>query len=110
MILYKTVQLGLSDCQNTRIGIEGQKRGISGGEAKRLQFAAEILTNPPILFCDEPTTGLDSYLAEQVVKVLQSLAATGKTILCTIHQPASQVYALFNQYVLLNYKRYQKHS
>ena len=51
--------LGLSKCHDTVIGIPGVRKGISGGEKKRLAFAGEVLTNPSLLFCDEPTTGLD---------------------------------------------------
>ncbi|GMS95854.1 hypothetical protein PENTCL1PPCAC_18029 [Pristionchus entomophagus] len=94
-------QLGLWKCQHTRIGVMGVKKGISGGEARRLTFACELLSNPPVLFCDEPTTGLDSYMAESVVNVLSRIAHSGRTVLCTIHQPASQLYALFDSVVFL---------
>ena len=46
-------------------------KGISGGEMKRLSFAAEILTDPPLMFCDEPTSGLDSFMAQNVVENLR---------------------------------------
>ena len=82
--------LGLTACANTRIGDE-KRKGISGGEMKRLQFGCEVLTDPPLLFCDEPTTGLDSFMAGTVVGLMRDLAAKGKTILCTIHQPSSEV-------------------
>src|SRR5690242_1460872 len=58
------IDLGLVKCQDTKIGIPGLIKGISGGEKKRLSFASEVLTNPSLLFCDEPTTGLDSFMAE----------------------------------------------
>jgi ABC-type multidrug transport system ATPase subunit len=95
------VDLGLAKCQDTRIGVPGLIKGISGGEKKRLAFASEVLTNPSLLFCDEPTTGLDSFMAEGVVMVLKKMAARGKTIICTIHQPASEVYALFDTVMLV---------
>ncbi|ETN68593.1 ABC transporter, ATP-binding protein [Necator americanus] len=41
---------------------------VTGGEMKRLAFASKMLSNPPLLFCDEPTTGLDSHMAQVVVK------------------------------------------
>ncbi|TMS38098.1 hypothetical protein L596_004899 [Steinernema carpocapsae] len=94
-------ELGLAKCRNTKIGISGIKKGISGGESKRVTFAAELLTNPPILFCDEPTTGLDSFMAESIVAVLKNLARSGKTIICTIHQPSSQLYNLFDRVLYL---------
>lgn len=94
-------ELGLTKCQNTLIGVQGRVKGISGGEMKRLAFASEVLTNPPLMFCDEPTSGLDSYMAQNVVEVLRTLARQGKTIVCTIHQPSSQVYALFDRVLLM---------
>ena len=77
------------------------RQGISGGEMKRLAFACEVLTNPSLFFCDEPTSGLDSYMAQNVVEVLRTLARQGKTIVCTIHQPSSQVYSLFDKVLLM---------
>ncbi|CAG0886743.1 unnamed protein product [Cyprideis torosa] len=95
------VELGLKGCENTSIGIPGKIKGISGGEKKRLAFATEVLTDPPLLFCDEPTSGLDSYSAQRLVMLLQDLAAKGKTILCTIHQPNSEIFSKFHDVLLL---------
>lgn len=95
------LQLGLTKCADTFIGIPGRLRGISGGEKKRLSFASEILTDPPLLFADEPTSGLDSFMAQSLITALQRLAVQGRTIICTIHQPSSQVYAMFNSILLL---------
>lgn len=94
---------GLLHCANTRIGEEGEKKVLSGGEKKRLAFATELLTQPAILFCDEPTTGLDSYNAQKLVESLQELAEKRNTaILCTIHQPSSALFAMFDQVLLLS--------
>jgi len=49
-----------------------------------------------LLFADEPTSGLDSFVAESLVTALQQLAAQGRTIICTIHQPLSEVYAMLD--------------
>ncbi|GAB9468972.1 Atp-binding protein [Globisporangium polare] len=94
-------ELGLNKCRDTLIG-GGMERGISGGERKRLSFASEILTNPSILFVDEPTSGLDSFMAETVVAQLQQIAREGRTVIATIHQPSSDLYALFDQLYLLS--------
>ncbi|XP_062517759.1 protein white-like isoform X2 [Corticium candelabrum] len=94
-------EMGLQKCAKTVIGIPGKLKGISGGEKKRLSFASEILTNPPLLFVDEPTSGLDSFMAETVVKVLQQMALSGRTILCTIHQPSSEIFEMFGSLLLL---------
>ncbi len=95
-------ETGLRKCADTFIGIPGKTKGISGGEMKRLSFASEVLTNPPILFCDEPTSGLDSFMAENVISTLKGLAAKGKTVLVTIHQPSSEVYQLFDNLLLMS--------
>ncbi|KAG7390461.1 hypothetical protein PHYBOEH_007031 [Phytophthora boehmeriae] len=94
-------ELGLMKCRDTLIGGESL-RGISGGERKRLSFATEILTNPSILFADEPTSGLDSFMAETVVRQLQQIARDGRTVIATIHQPSSEVFAIFDQLYLLS--------
>lgn len=54
-----------------------------------------------MLLCDEPTTGLDSYSAQKIVGMMQNLASKGKTVICTIHQPSSQVFSMFDQLLLL---------
>lgn len=93
--------LALAKCQNTVIGTPGRIKGVSGGEMKRLSFASEVLTNPPVMFCDEPTSGLDSFMAQNVVTVLKNMANKKKTIICTIHQPSSEVYAMFDKILLM---------
>ncbi|GFO40888.1 ATP-binding cassette sub-family g member [Plakobranchus ocellatus] len=95
-------EMGLSKCASNRIGnIGGTEKGLSGGERKRLSFASEALTNPPIFFCDEPTSGLDTFMARNIVSTLRKMAAKGRVILCTIHQPSSDIFAMFNQILLL---------
>ncbi|KAJ3643838.1 hypothetical protein Zmor_026524 [Zophobas morio] len=93
--------LGLLKCINTKIGQTGDSKVLSGGEKKRLSFATELLTDPPILFCDEPTTGLDSFSAQKIVSMMNTMAASGKTILCTIHQPSSDIFNMFSQLILM---------
>lgn len=53
------------------------------------------------MFCDEPTSGLDSFMAQNVVTVLKNMANKKKTIICTIHQPSSEVYAMFDKILLM---------
>jgi ATP-binding cassette subfamily G (WHITE) protein 1 len=62
----------------------------------------EIITKPSILFLDEPTSGLDSFAAYVVVNILKDLAMSGCTVLCTIHQPSSEVFHLFDRVLLLS--------
>ena len=95
-------EFGLLKCADTVIGKpeQGQK-GISGGQRKRLSLASEVLTNPSIMFCDEPTSGLDSFMAASVVETMRKLARQGRTGICTIHQPSSQIVEMFDKVLLL---------
>lgn len=68
---------------------------------KTFYSCPQLLTDPALLFCDEPTTGLDSFSAHKLMSLLRSNAAQGKTIICTIHQPSSELVALFDKLVLL---------
>jgi ATP-binding cassette, subfamily G (WHITE), eye pigment precursor transporter len=98
-------EFNLTNRSNVAIGIPGRLKGISGGEKRRLAFASEILTDPALLFCDEPTSGLDSFMAKSIVKYLQKLARSGKTIICTIHQPSSETFSYFDSICLLSQSR-----
>lgn len=70
---------------------------LSGGEQKRLSIALEILDDPKILFLDEPTTGLDSSSSTQCILLLKKLAMEGRNVICTIHQPSSMTFRMFDQ-------------
>ncbi|KAF1963513.1 ABC transporter-like protein [Byssothecium circinans] len=94
------MELGLKDAANTRIG-NHEHRGCSGGEKRRTSIGVQLLSNPSLLWLDEPTTGLDSTSAYQIVKTLQSLARKGRTIIVTIHQPRSEIWSLFDNLILL---------
>ena len=94
-------RLGLSSCEDTMVG-GGRMRGVSGGERKRTSIGVELVTNPTILFLDEPTSGLDSYAALETVKLLKELANEGCTVLCTIHQPSSEIFNVFDKCLLLS--------
>jgi len=100
-VLDVIADCGLQKCMNARIGIPGIRKGISGGERKRLSFAAEMVTDPAILFCDEPTSGLDYYTAQKIVLLLKKMATAGKTIICTIHQPSSDIFSIFDNILLM---------
>jgi ABC-type multidrug transport system ATPase subunit len=63
----------LNDCCDTKIG-GNLKKGISGGEKKRTSIGVDLITNPSLIFLDEPTTGLDSTTALQVIILLRQLA------------------------------------
>lgn len=75
--------------------------GLSPGQLKLVTIGIELVANPSILFLDEPTSGLDSRAALVVMRVIKNIAATGRTVLCTIHQPSSEVFSMFDQLLLL---------
>lgn len=94
-------ELGLDKCADTIIG-GGLIKGISGGQKKRASVGVELVVKPSMVFLDEPTSGLDSYSAAQLVKVLKKVAHAGASVLFTIHQPPSAVFATFDRLLLLN--------
>lgn len=93
---YTITALGMREFLDTTLSV------LSGGERKKVALAVQLLNDPPILFCDEVTTGLDSYSAMHIVNTLKHIARTGKIVICTIHQPASGVFDKFDEIVLLS--------
>ncbi|KAK4996086.1 FAD-dependent urate hydroxylase [Elasticomyces elasticus] len=95
-------QLGIYGIRDQFIGSEESVRGISGGEKRRVGIACELVTSPSILFLDEPTSGLDAFNAFNVIESLVTLCKTyNRTVVFTIHQPRSNIVALFDQLILL---------
>ena len=93
-------ELRLNKCQNTKIGGPLVK-GVSGGERKRTSIGVELITDPNLIFLDEPTTGLDSFTATSVIETLRDLTYSGRTIISTIHQPNSDIFEIFDRLMLL---------
>lgn len=93
-------QLGLAGIDDVLIGSPTRK-GISGGQRKRVNLAMELLTDPSVLFLDEPTSGLSSEDTLIVMDVLRQLADSGKTILLTIHQPSLEAFSKLDNVVVV---------
>lgn len=87
--------LGLTDSRNTFIGY------LSGGERMRVSLGVEILGDPPIILLDEPISGLDSYNALNVLKIVRKIADTNRTVLLTIHQPSYKMMSYFDRIILM---------
>ncbi|KAG8720659.1 hypothetical protein FRC09_009177 [Ceratobasidium sp. 395] len=98
-------QLGLSEVAHSRIGGEGStRRGLSGGERRRVSIALEIVAGVEVLVLDEPTSGLDSVSAAKVAQVLADLAHDEENpvaVVASIHQPSSRLYHQFDSVLLL---------
>ncbi|NWU97191.1 ABCG2 protein, partial [Upupa epops] len=93
-------ELGLSKVADSKVGTQFI-RGVSGGERKRTSIGMEIITDPAILFLDEPTTGLDASTANAVLLLLKRMAKQGRTIIFSIHQPRYSIFRLFDNMTLL---------
>lgn len=74
---------------------------LAPSEMKRLTIGVELCANPSILFLDEPTTGLDARSAHVVVAAIRAIASTGRTVVCTVHQPSTEVFFAFDHLLLL---------
>ena len=77
-------------------------KGLSGGERKRTSIGYELITDPKVMVLDEPTSGLDSTTALKIVKMLRKECDRGMTIVCTIHQPSSDILHQFDRLILLH--------
>ena len=100
-IIEDTIEmLGLDHIRNSRVG-SVEKRGISGGQRKRVNIGTELVANPSLLFMDEPTSGLDASAALEVLSSLRRLADLGLTIITVVHQPRYSIFSSFHTVLLL---------
>ncbi|KAL4713957.1 hypothetical protein ACJJTC_015611 [Scirpophaga incertulas] len=96
----KRLQCLLADLKLDKIS-QTNVTDLSGGERRLLSLATSLLTNPDILVCDEPTTGLDSYNAFIVIGALKKLSLYGKVVICSVHQPSTDLFKAFNSIILM---------
>ncbi|ETN11717.1 hypothetical protein PPTG_09427 [Phytophthora nicotianae INRA-310] len=76
-------------------------RGSSVEQMKRLTIGVELAAQPSVLFLDEPTSGLDARSAKLIMDGVRKVANTGRTVVCTIHQPSTEVFSVFDSLLLL---------
>ena len=99
-------ELDLKEIKNLKVG-SPLKKIISGGQRKRLNIALELIREPSVLFIDEPTSGLSSVDAENVMNLLKEQTDNGKLIIANIHQPSSYLYKMFDEILILDKGGYE---
>jgi ABC-type multidrug transport system ATPase subunit len=82
--------------RNALVGLPGVS-GLSTEQRKRLTIAVELVANPSIIFMDEPTSGLDARAAAIVMRTVRNTVNTGRTVVCTIHQPSIDIFESFDE-------------
>ncbi|PON68005.1 Phosphonate C-P lyase system [Trema orientale] len=92
--------LGLQAVRNSLVGTV-EKRGISGGQRKRVNVGLEMVMEPSLLILDEPTSGLDSASSQQLLRALRREALEGVNICMVVHQPSYALFKMFDDLVLL---------
>ena len=96
----------LEEIKDAMVGVPGQS-GLSTEQRKRLTVAVELVANPSIIFMDEPTTGLDARAAAIVMRAVKNVAETGRTIVCTIHQPSIDIFEAFDEVIIHFFFKYK---
>ncbi|KAL2584063.1 hypothetical protein AAZV13_14G108900 [Glycine max] len=90
----------LNSIREALVGLPGEN-GLSTEQRKRLTIAVELVANPSIIFMDEPTSGLDARAAAIVMRTVRNTVNTGRTVVCTIHQPSIDIFDAFDELLLL---------
>ena len=92
--------VGLTNIADRLIG-DAATPGLSPGQMKLVTIAVELVANPSVLFLDEPTSGLDAPSAFRIMTAVKRISHTGRSVLCTIHQPSSELFFMFDRLLLL---------
>ncbi|KAL5545906.1 hypothetical protein UlMin_005593 [Ulmus minor] len=90
----------LNPIRDAIVGLPGVD-GLSTEQRKRLTIAVELVANPSIIFMDEPTSGLDARAAAIVMRTVRNTVDTGRTVVCTIHQPSIDIFEAFDELLLM---------
>lgn len=106
LVMKVLEDLGLAEIMDLKVGSPLRKT-ISGGQRKRLNIGLELLREPAVLFCDEPTSGLSSRDSENIIDLLKELSLKGKLVFAVIHQPSSDIFKMFDKLLILDTGGYQ---
>jgi ABC-type multidrug transport system ATPase subunit len=98
-------ELGLSHVADSPVGGSGNIRGVSGGERRRVTIGMELVTDPSIIVLDEPTSGLDSYTAINLIRSLRTVAAGGRVVIASLHQPSKDMFYALDSVILMGHGR-----
>ncbi|XP_057426553.1 putative white-brown complex homolog protein 30 isoform X2 [Lotus japonicus] len=101
LIVERVIEsLGLQAVRDSLVGTV-EKRGISGGQRKRVNVGLEMVMEPSLLILDEPTTGLDSASSTLLLKALRREALEGVNICMVLHQPSYTLFRMFDDIIFL---------
>ncbi|XP_061368742.1 putative white-brown complex homolog protein 30 [Gastrolobium bilobum] len=101
LIVERVIEsLGLQAVRDSLVGTV-EKRGISGGQRKRVNVGLEMVMEPSLLILDEPTTGLDSASSTLLLKALRREALEGVNICMVLHQPSYTLFKMFDDIIFL---------
>jgi ABC-type multidrug transport system ATPase subunit len=101
--------LDLLDKKDLKVGSPFNKM-ISGGQRKRLNIGLELISEPSIMFVDEPTSGLSSRDSDNLMALFRNLTLKGKLIFVVIHQPSSEIFKMFDKVIILDQGGYMAFS
>ncbi|XP_076910333.1 ABC transporter G family member 35-like isoform X1 [Bidens hawaiensis] len=101
LFVHEVIELvELEHVKDAIVGLPGVT-GLSTEQRKRLTIAVELVANPSIIFMDEPTSGLDARAAAIVMRAVRNTVDTGRTVVCTIHQPSIDIFESFDELLLM---------
>ncbi|KAB1219051.1 ABC transporter G family member 24 [Morella rubra] len=101
LIVERVIEfLGLQTVRASLVGTV-EKRGISGGQRKRVNVGLEMVMEPSLLILDEPTSGLDSASSQQLLRALRREALEGVNVCTVVHQPSYALFKMFDDLILL---------
>ncbi|KAK4049723.1 hypothetical protein OIV83_003998 [Microbotryomycetes sp. JL201] len=91
--------LELHDIEDALVGVPGNGLGVE--QRKRLTLGVELVAKPTLLFCDEPTSGMDGQSSYRIAQFLRKLAAAGQSCCVVVHQPSAQLFSMFDNLLLM---------
>lgn len=108
----KSERIARIDALVAAFGLQGQagtligtpiRKGLSGGQKRRISVASQLITSPKLLFLDEPTSGLDSAASFEVISFVRNIAKKHNLlVIASIHQPSTTTFELFDKLLLLS--------